>query len=75
MIVRKFGGSSMIQLDMVASILDKEAQQGDITVVSAFKGVTDLLIKCAKRAYYSVDYSGQFEEIKKYIKVLLIQII
>jgi len=64
MIIRKFGGSSMIQLDSVANILDREAQQGDVTVVSAFKGVTDLLIQCAKRAYYSVDYSKQLEEIR-----------
>jgi len=65
LVVRKFGGTSMVKVDLVARIHQNEAQPGDVTVGSAFSGVTDLLINCGISAHLHRDYSGYLEQIKQ----------
>ena len=54
----------MVKLEMVANILKNITQPGDVTVVSAFKGVTDLLISCADKSSRSEDYSEELGKIE-----------
>ncbi|MCK4521022.1 MAG: aspartate kinase [Nanoarchaeota archaeon] len=63
--IMKFGGTSMKELGLVSRILKEEAKTGDVVVVSALAGITDLLIKCANKAYHSKSYLRDLKRIKK----------
>lgn len=69
MIVLKFGGTSVANaqnINLVLEIISKKAQNDSLfVVVSAFSGVTDLLLKASHlAASKDISYQQTFEEIK-----------
>lgn len=74
--ILKFGGSSVGSLEAilkVISIIDNKRKQDSIgIVVSAFRGVTDALLQCARLAAEGEQsYAGQLKEIElRHVKVM-----
>ena len=63
--VLKFGGTSVGSVESIEKLIDIVHQSGErIIVVSAFSGVTDMLISAVNRAALSGDYTDLLESLK-----------
>lgn len=63
--VLKFGGTSVGSVASIEKLIDIVHQSGErIIVVSAFSGVTDMLISAVNRAELSGDYTDTLESLK-----------
>jgi len=68
MVVMKFGGSSVGDAERIRNVCDivkSRLKENPIVVLSAMKGITDMLIETAEKAANDDDVSRELEEIKK----------